>query len=360
MTETIHFGWFIPTSGDTTAFGVPSAAIEPGLETFVRIATAAERAGFEYALVPVQTLCWEAWITCAMVVAKTERIKMLVAARPGFIAPTVMAKMITTFDQLSGGRLCINLIAGGDAAEMAADGDFHTHDERYELMDETVEIMKRCWTERAPVDFEGKHFRMEGADVRPKPFQQPHPPFYLGGISRAAQEVCAKHADCYLLWGDTPENIAPRIAEARALAATYGRADQLRFGMRLQVIVRETEAEAWAFADQLIANATDYQRSVVRDMWSQSEANTRMKELAQAPDFRLAPHLWSGISSVRPGAGVAVVGNPEQVAATLQQFVDIGCTEFCLSGYPHDEEAERFGRLVMPYFADRRAPVLAG
>src|SRR5690606_20908783 len=111
------------------------------LELFTRVATAAERAGFEYALVPVQTLCWEAWVSCAMVSARTERIKMLVAARPGLIAPTVMAKMISTFDQLSGGRLSINLIAGGGYDEMAADGDFHTHDERYEMMDETVTIM---------------------------------------------------------------------------------------------------------------------------------------------------------------------------------------------------------------------------
>jgi len=350
MQEQLHFGWFIPTSGDTTAFGVPSASIPPSLDHFVRVAAAAERAGFEYALVPVQTACWEAWISCAMIAARTERIKPLVAARPGLIAPTVMAKMISTFDQLSGGRVCINLIAGGSYAEMAADGDFHSHDERYEMMDETVTIMKRVWTEDSPVTFTGKHFRVENAVVMPRPFQQPHPPFYLGGISRAAREVCAKHADVYLLWGDTPTNIALQIAEARAAAAAHGRAAELRFGMRLQVIVRDSEDEAWRFAEQLIAHASDHQRRVIGEMWEQSEANSRMKVLAQAPDFRLGPHLWSGVSSVRPGAGVVVVGNPAQVAETLQQFIDIGCTEFCLSGYPHHEEAERFGRLVMPYF----------
>lgn len=350
MGDDLHFGWFIPTSGDTTAYGVPSATIPPGMDHFLRVALAAERAGFEYALVPVQTACWEAWITCAMVSAKTEKLKMLVAARPGFIAPTVMAKMISTFDQLSGGRVLINLIAGGSASELAADGDFHTHDERYEMMDETVTIMKRTWTEKAPVTFEGKHFRVENAIVMPRPLQEPHPQFYLGGISRAAMEVCAKHADVYLLWGDTPENIALKMAEARAMAAKHGREKQLRFGIRLQVIVRESGEEAWAFAEQLIANATERQKKVAAEMWEQSEANTRMKTLSKVPDFRIAPHLWSGITTVRPGAGVVVVGNPSQVAETLQQFVDIGCTEFCLSGYPHDGEAERFGRLVMPYF----------
>ncbi len=353
--EQVHFGWFIPTSGDTSAFGVPSAQIAPSLELFVEVARAAERAGFEYALVPVQTMCWEAYMTCAMVAARTERIKLLLAARPGFVSPTVMAKMISTFDQLSGGRVYVNLIAGGGYDEMAADGDFHTHDERYAIMDETVTIMKRVWTEAAPVTHEGTFFKVEKARVVPRPFQQPHPPFYLGGISAAAREVCAKHADVYLFWGDTTENIAPRIADARSAAARYGREDELRFGMRLQLIVREKEEDAWAFARDLIANASEHQRSAISRMWEQSESNSRMKVLAQADDFRIAPHLWSGISSVRLGAGVAIVGNPQQVAETIQQFVDIGCTEFCLSGYPHAEEAERFGRLVLPYFADHVA-----
>jgi alkanesulfonate monooxygenase len=224
------------------------------------------------------------------------------------------------------------------------------------MMDETVTIMKRVWTEKSPVTHEGTFFRIENARVEPKPFQQPHPPFYLGGISEAAREVCAKHANVYLFWGDTPENIAARIAETKTVAAKYGREDELGYGMRLQVIVREREEDAWEFAHDLIKNASEYQRTVISRMWEQSESNSRMKELAKAEDFLIAPHLWSGISSVRPGAGVAIVGNPEQVAETIQQFIDIGCSEFCLSGYPHAEEAERFGRLVMPYFADRLAP----
>jgi alkanesulfonate monooxygenase len=347
MAERIRFGWFIPTAGDTTALRDP-VEIAPGMALFERVALAAEAAGFEYALVPVQTACWEAWITCAMVAARTERLTMLVAARPGLIAPTVAAKMISTFDQLSGGRIAVNLIAGGGSAELAADGLFHGHDERYAVMDETVTLMKRVWTEQAPVTHRGKWFHVEDAVVRPRPLQQPHPRFYLGGISDAAVEVCARHADVYLYWGDTPDNIAARIEHARRRAAAYGRQDRLAFGMRLQVIVRDTEDEAWQAAEELIAGASDAHRRAIAGMWEQSEANTRMKELVEAPDHRLAPHLWSGISTLRPGAGVAVVGDPKQVAATLQEFVDIGCTEFCLSGYPHDTEAERFGRTVMP------------
>ena len=351
----VRFGWFVPTAGDTTAIGDPAADDPPSMEMFERVACAAEQAGFEYALVPVQTACYEAWISCAMMAARTERLKMLVAARPGFMAPTLTAKMISTFDQLTQGRVCINLIAGGGAAEMAADGCFLDHDERYEVMDETVTLMKRVWTETDPVTHHGKHFRVENAMVRPAPYQRPYPPFFLGGMSDAAREVSAKHADVHLFWGDTPERIALDLADIRKRAAKYGRADKLGFGMRLQIIVREREEEAWAAADRLIASESDKHKRAIAGLWEQSECNSRMKQLGQRDDLRIAPHLWSGITTVRPGAGVAVVGNPEQVADTLQQFVDIGCTDFCLSGYPHDEAARQFGRWVMPYFSKQVA-----
>jgi len=353
----LHFGWFIPTMGDTTAFGDPNARTAPSLELFERVAKAAEAAGFEYALVPVQTECYEAWIACAMVAARTERLTLLVAARPGVIAPTVTAKMISTFDQLSGGRVAINLIAGGSPTELAGDGLFHDHDARYRLMDETVEIMKRVWTEDEPVTYRGDHFTVEGAVVKPRPLQKPHPEFYLGGLSDAAVDVCAKHADVYLFWGDRPEMIAQKIAEAKERAALYGREGELRFGMRLQVIVRDTEAEAWSAAEALIAGADEQKW---RGDWTDSKAQDRMQQLVQADDYRLGDHLWSGITTVRPGAGVAVVGDPRQVADTLSEFVDVGCTHFCLSGYPHDEEATRFGRDVMPLMRERAAVVSAG
>ncbi|MEX0683517.1 MAG: LLM class flavin-dependent oxidoreductase [Dehalococcoidia bacterium] len=358
----LRFGWFIPTAGDTRAFGDGAANIPPSLDHFTKVAQAAESAGFEYALVPVQTMCYEAWIACAMVAARTERLKPLVAVRAGYMLPTLMAKMFTTFDQLTQGRVCINLIAGPGGAEQAAEGLFYEHDERYEVMDETVTLMKRLWTEDGPVTHKGKYYQVENAVVQPRPYQKPHPRFYIGGISPAAREVGARHADVYLFWGDTPERIAEEVAEVKRVAAKYGRGDDLAFGMRLQVLVRETEEKAWRDADALIAGAPQLLKDVVQNMWRESQANTRMKELAQTEDLRIGKHLWSGVATVRPGAGVAIVGNPEQVAETIQEFIDLGCTEFCLSGYPHDEEAERFGRLVMPYFADRieRQPATAG
>jgi alkanesulfonate monooxygenase len=317
---------------------------------FLRVARAAEDAGFEYALVPVAPACYEAWIACAMVSARVERLKMLVAARPGYILPSLMAKMIATFDQLSKGRVCVNLIAGGSVDELAADGLFHPHDERYAIMEETVEVMKRLWTEPGSVNHTGRHFRLVDANLGVRPYQRPFPPFYLGGESPAARDVGAKHANVYLLWGDTPERTAENISDIRRRAESYGRSEALRFGMRLQLVVRETEAEAWRAADAIIANATDAAMSFRQSNWRDSQADNRMKELAKAEGYRIAPHLWSGISAVRPGAGVAIVGDPEQVTATIREFIEVGCSEFCLSGYPHHEEAERFGRLVMPYF----------
>lgn len=347
MTDTeLEFGWFIPTMGDTAAFGVEDATIPPSLDLFVEVAQAAEAAGFTYALVPVQTNCWEAYISCAMVAARTTTIAPLVAARAGFMAPTVMAKMLSTFDRLTDGRVRVNLITGGNSTEMAADGMFFGHDERYDVLAETVEVMKRAWTADEPFDVDGTYFQATGVRVLPKPAQRPYPPFYLGGLSPAARELCAEHADVHLFWGDTPANIAALVAEMDERAAAHGRT--LRYGMRLHVIVRETEAEAWRAAHDLIEHADGERTNQTIGTWDQSVANARMKELAAADEHMVDDRLWSGIATVREGAGVAIVGDPEQVAAKIREFVDAGCTSFCLSGYPHAAEAERFGRLVMP------------
>lgn len=352
----LRFGWYIPTHGD----GVTAADhVPPTMDLFLDVAHAAERAGMEYALVPVATGCYEAWVATSMISARTTRLKMLVAARPGIIGPTQMARMVSTFDQLSQGRVMVNLIAGGGQAEMAADGVFYDHDERYALMDEVVEIMKRAWLEPGSFDYEGRFYRLLGARVEPKPYQQPYPPFYIGGISEAAQDVGAKHASCYLFWGNTPEQIARDLAAVRERAAAHGRADELRYGMRFQVCVRRTEEEARAAAEALIAPATDRQREArMKLMGAESAADGRMRQFALATaanNYWISRHLYAGLTTIRHGAGVMVVGNPEQVAETLQQYIDIGCSEFCLSGYPHAREAELFGELVMPYFRDRLA-----
>ena len=348
----LEFGWFLPTAGDTTAYGVASAQIAPSLELFDKVTAAAEAAGFEYMLVPVQTACWEAWISSAMMVARSKSIRMLVAARPSYINPVLMAKMVAAFDQLSGGRICINLIAGQSEQENASEGIKWAKEQRYEIMDEEVSILKALWTARGPLTWDGKFYQLKGAQIRPHPLQQPYPRFYLGGGSQQAWEISAKHSDVHLFWGDTYERIRANMAVIRGMAARHGREDDIGFGMRLQIVCRETEKEAWEFAHELVSHASEAQKAFVKERFATSEANRRVRELAAQGEV-IERNLWTGITQVRPGAGIAVVGDPEQCADTLQKFIDLGCHSFCLSGYLHDEEAERFGKWVMPLLRER-------
>ena len=349
----LEFGWFLPTSGDTTAYADREAAVPPSLAMFDRVVAAAEAAAFEYMLVPVANVCWDAYITSAMMIGRSKSIRMLVAARPGYVSPVLLAKMISAFDQLSGGRVSVNLIAGQSDTEAAAEGIRWSKEERYELMDEEVTLLKLLWTSPGAVEFEGKYHKLKGARIAPKPLQQPHPKFYLGGGSGQAWEISAKHADVHLFWGDTVEQIASNMRDIRALAARHGRAEEIGFGMRLQIICRETEAEAWDAAHELVRDVTEAQTRFIRTHYASSAANRRVQELARTHGDLIAPHLWTGITKVRPGAGIAVVGNPRQCADTLQQFIDLGCHSFCLSGYLHDAEAERFTRMVRPLLLER-------
>ncbi|MBM3645908.1 MAG: LLM class flavin-dependent oxidoreductase [Alphaproteobacteria bacterium] len=353
MTPRLEFGWFLPTAGDTTAYGVHEAFVPSSLDLFDRVVAAAERAGFEYMLVPVQTTCWEAWIASAMMVSRSKSIRMLVAARPSYINPVLLAKMISTFDQLSGGRICINLIAGQSEAENEAEGIRWGKEDRYAIMDEEVSILKALWTAPGGVDWDGKYHRLKGARIMPQPLQKPYPRFYLGGGSRQAWDISARHADVHLFWGDTYDRIQANMREIRVLAAQHGRGDAIGFGMRLQVICRPTEKEAWDFAHGLVEHASERQKSFVKTHFATSEANRRVQELARVHGETIEPHLWTGITQVRPGAGIAIVGDPEQCADVLQRYIDLGCHSFCLSGYLHDDEADRFGRWVMPILRER-------
>ncbi|WP_213959797.1 MULTISPECIES: LLM class flavin-dependent oxidoreductase [unclassified Variovorax] len=350
-TTPLSMGWFCPTLGDTSAFGDPSQSIPQSLEHFERVSLAAEAAGFDYMLVPVSPVCWDAWVSASFMLARTKKLKALVAIKPGFFHPVAQAKMVSTMDQLSNGRVYLNLIAGISEKDAAAEGQYVSKEERYAQLEEEVRLMKRLWAEEG-VQFKGDYYHVDGPKILPKLVQNPHPPFFLGGGSEQAAEISAQHSAVHLFWGDYPEKIREEINRMRQRATKYGRESEIKFAMRLQIICRETEAEAWEAADRLIegANETASAKAMVKALEgsTSSAANARQKELSKTVGRKMTPHLWTGITEVRPGAGVAVVGNPQQVAAQLQEFVDAGCSGFCLSGYPHHEEAERFGRLVMP------------
>ena len=348
----LEFGWFLPTRGDTDDYGDP-LKIAAGSEMFERVAVAAEAAGFEYMLIPVGHQCWDAWMTGAAMIGRTKSMRMLIAARPSYIHPVLLAKMISALDQLSGGRVSINLIAGQSEAENLAEGVKWSKEQRYEIMEEEVQILKTLWTTGGKADFDGKYYTLKQAEIVPLPFQKPYPKFYLGGGSGQAWELSAKHSDVHLFWGDTIEQIAANMATLRAMAAPHGREAALGFGMRLQIICRENEKDAWEAAEGLVRNVTAERERYIKEHYANSAANQRVQELRRTKGDLIAPNLWSGLARARPGAGIAIVGNPEQCADTLQQFIDVGCHSFCLSGYLHDEECWRFKRLVRPILAER-------
>ncbi len=364
--DEITFGWFLPSSGDATSLGDPNGRIPSSRAVFDEVVDVVDTSGFSYMLIPVNTTCWEATVLASYYVAKTRNVAPLIALRAGYVNPALSARIFATLDQMSEGRLCINLIAGINDDEAIADGIHDAKAVRYEKMDEEVEIMKRLWASKEPIGYVGKHYQVNQV-VEPKPFQKPHPPFFLGGGSAQAAEISAKHSTVHLFWGDKPEVIAGKVRDMRALAQRHGREHAINFGMRLQIICRDSEEAAWAEARRLISGAKRFDfinmrtgASAVEGIKRTSDANRRVWELLEesGDEMKIHPHLWTGISTVRIGAGIAVVGNPEQVAATLQEFVDAGCSTFCLSGYPHAEAARTFAAKVMPYFKGRIADAL--
>lgn len=346
-TKKLKMGWFCPTNGDLTAFGDASKAIPRTLDHFLKVASSAENAGFEYILVPVGPGCWEAWTAASFMAANLKKIKPLVAMKPGFVHPVMQAKMIASFCQFTGDRLYMNLIAGLSESEALAEGQLASKEARYRKMEEEVVLLKKLLSEKN-VKFEGEFYNVNEPVIIPE-LPAGCPEFFLGGGSEQAVEISARHSSVHLFWGDYPSAIAENIKKIKETASKYGRENDLDYAMRLQVICRESEQEAWDFAHQLVADS-DSQKAVKqqRDAGINSVANSRQKSLANVEGGKMTPHLWTGINDVRAGAGVAVVGNPKQVAEQLYEFVDAGCSGFCLSGYPHDQEAEIFGKHVMP------------
>ncbi len=355
--------WFIPTHGDSRYLGTSEGARAADLAYFQQVAVAADTLGYEGVLLPTGRSCEDAWVVASSLIAATRRLKFLVAIRPGLSSPGLSARMASTFDRLSNGRLLINVVTGGDAAELEGDGFFADHDTRYEITDEFLHIWRKLLaashTSEA-VDFIGKHLVSKGGKVLYPPVQQPHPPLWFGGSSPAAHTIAGDHIDTYLTWGEPPEAVAKKIADIRQRAAERGRT--IRFGIRLHVIVRETEEEAWADAERLISRLDDDTVARAQAAFGKmdSEGQRRMAALhggkrGTRKELEVYPNLWAGVGLVRGGAGTALVGNPEQVAARMKEYADLGIETFILSGYPHLEESYRFAELVFPLLPGRES-----
>jgi alkanesulfonate monooxygenase len=360
--ETIRPFWFIPTHGDGRWLGSPEGARPTEFSYLAQVAQAADRLGFEGALLPTGRTCEDSWVLASALAPLTQRLKFLVAVRPGVTSPLFAARQAASLDRLSGGRLLINVVAGGDPAEMAADGVFLDHDGRYALTDEYLTVWRRLMAGEK-VDFTGRHLAAEGASLLFPPVQAGGPPLYLGGSSDAAADVTADHVDWYLTWGEPPPAVALKIAEVRRKAEAKGR--QVRFGGRFHVIVRETESEAWAEAERLISRLDDAaiaraQKGLAR---TDSVGQARMRALHGGDRNNLVvyPNLWAGVGLVRGGAGTALVGSADQVAERIREYRSVGVETFILSGYPHLEEAYRVAELLLPRLdieaGDAPAPV---
>ncbi|MFB6397488.1 LLM class flavin-dependent oxidoreductase [Polymorphospora lycopeni] len=355
------FHWFLPTSGDSDQVG--AATVTTGAARHDRTATveylgavarAAEQAGFAAALTPVGSGCPDPWIVCSAVAQHTTTLRMLVAVRAGFALPTLVAQQAQAFQAISGGRLAINIVTGGDPAEQRAYGDFLDHSARYARTAEFLQVLRLAWAGR-PFDHSGEHYRVEAGGLA-VPLTDP-PPIYFGGASPAAEAVAARFADVQLMWGEPPAAIAHRVERIRRLAAGHGRT--LRTGIRLHVIARETAAEAWAEADRLLAgmDADRIAAAQARFARMDSVGQARMTALNEGTTtgLTIAPNLWAGVGLVREGAGTALVGSYDEVAARIDEYAALGVDEFVLSAWPHLEEAVRVGRHVLPRTAAGRA-----
>ena len=352
--------WFLPTHGDGHFLGTSEGARPVSLPYLKQIAQAADSLGYYGVLIPTGRSCEDSWVVASALAPLTERLRYLVAIRPGIISPTVSARMAATLDRLSGGRLLINVVTGGDPDENRGDGIHLSHAERYEVTDEFLRIWRRV-LQGESVDFKGKHLQVENAKALYPPIQKPYPPLYFGGSSAEAHDLAAEQVDVYLTWGEPPQAVAQKLADVREKAARQGRT--VKFGIRLHVIVRETAEEAWQAADKLIANISDETIANAQKSFARfdSEGQRRMAALhgGRRDQLEIYPNLWAGVGLVRGGAGTALVGVPQQVAERIKEYADLGIDSFIFSGYPHLEEAYRFAELVFPLLPEPYAS-LAG
>ncbi|MGB8210248.1 MAG: LLM class flavin-dependent oxidoreductase [Mycobacterium sp.] len=356
-----RFFWFLPTTGDGRSIvggshassnrAIPNGYRAPSRRYLADVARAADRLGFEGVLTPTGTWCEDAWLTTAALLSETEKLKFLVAFRPGLISPTLAAQQTATLQRFSEGRVLLNVVSGGDDAEQRRFGDWLGHDERYARTREFLQIVKSIWTQES-VDFTGKYYNVADARVSAPP--NPLPEIYFGGSSAPALPIAAEFADVYLTWGEPPQAAAAKIERVREQAGALGR--KVRFGIRLHTISRDTSAAAWAVANEMLADLTDEEitKATALHASSESEGQRRMTALhgGQVDKLEIYPNLWAGVGLIRGGAGTALVGSHREVADLITEYHLLGFDEFIMSGYPHLEEAYWFAEGVRPLLAD--------
>jgi len=344
--DAVEVSWFSALCSDDFQYlGVPDGTLRSSWGHCSDIVKKAEAQGFRNILCPSSyqvgqdTLSFVAG--CAPI---TEKINLLAAVRCGEMQPIMLARTIATLDHMLEGRLTVNIISSDFPGEKA-DSAF-----RYQRSREVVEILKQAWTQDE-INYQGQVYTFSGLTTDPaKPYQTGGPLLYFGGYSPAALELCGQHCDVYLMWPEPKEQIAERMRAVNAVAERYERS--LDYGLRVHVIVRDTEQEAREYAQHLVSKLEDDAGRAIRERALDSTSlgvahQAKNRDLADMEGF-VEPHLWTGVGRARSGCGAAIVGSTEQVLSELEAYQKMGIRAFILSGYPHMEECEHFGTRVMP------------
>jgi len=355
----VEVAWFSALCGDDYEFlGVHDGSLRSNYEHCSEIVRRADAHGFQNILLPSGWIAGQdAMAFASAMAAQTKQIHQLVALRMGEVWPPMLARAIATLDHIAKGRLCINIISSD------LPGMKESNEVRYERSSEIIQILQGLWNTDGAYEWNGKYYQISLPNTEAaKTYQQNGGPLmYFGGISPAAQDLCARHCDVFLMWPETEECIAETMQTMSEKAAAYGR--KIDFGFRAHVIVRETEVEARAAADRLISklDLEKGQEIKNRSLDTQSAGVKRQDELrAQSKDLYIEPHLWSGIGLARSGCASAIVGDPDQVIAKLNRYMDMGMRSFILSGYPHLEECDLFAKHVLPHLPTCRLNEVQG
>jgi alkanesulfonate monooxygenase len=311
-------------------------------------ARAHDEGGFDRMLVGYHSDAPDGFLVAAHALASTKRVGVLLAHRPGFVAPTVAARKFATLDHLGKGRAAIHVISGGDDADQRRDGDYLDKDARYDRTDEYLDVLKKVWTAEGPVDHQGLHYRFEKASPAMRSWQRPHIPIYFGGASEAALKVAAKHADVYALWGETYAQVREITGRVRAAAAAQGRS--IRCSLSFRPILAETEERAWAKARDILDTIVALRKKAGLAVKEPANEGSRRLLAAAAQGEVLDKRLWTGVAAATGARGntTALVGTPEQVGEVLADYWDLGVSTFLIRGFDPLEDAVEYGRDLLP------------
>jgi len=342
-----EISWFAPIcDGDDDLLGSRNPKFKSTWENTSRIIKTADKLGYTNVLCPSSYQVGQDTLTFVSAMAPlTNQINFLAAIRCGEIHPPMLARSLSTLDHILKGRLTVNIISSdlpGNKLESSI---------RYSRSREVINILKQCWNDDE-INFRGEFYNLNLSTDPVKPFQKGGPLLYFGGYSPDGVDLCAEHCDVYLMWPDTEDKISTLISNMKAKALGYNRTVQ--FGLRVHVIVRETEAEARKYASKLISNLDYNLGNDIRDRAQDSKSLgvSMQSELRSKSDkdFYVESNLWTGIGLARSGCGAAIVGNPDQVYNKLKRYMNLGIRSFILSGYPHHNECELFAKYVLPRF----------